>query len=309
MSSQKHFEVITNMSYLYIKGNKIFSYTCEINIVHHCNLSCRGCGHLSPIAKRKYVEPQDLFEQLSILAKFYQAEHVRLLGGEPLLHPQLNDILKVVKASGISSKIRIVTNGVLLAKMPSWFWQEVDEVHISIYPTKEFSGEILKIVESRAQEFNVTLEILNFSYFRESYSELGTDNKVLIKQIYDTCQMAHDWRCFNVEDGYFYKCPEGHFLPLLLSQNDSLAKTKNGIKIEDSHSFFHELLEYIKSPDPLPACSFCLGSVGKKFKHIQVSRKNWRNYQKLTTEELIDYDYLKLLEANPEADNGCVSPE
>lgn len=294
------------MSYV-MKDGKIYTNTLELNITHHCNLSCRACGHLSPTLRKYNMPATKILEDLTILAEFYQTEHVRLLGGEPLLHPNLMDIIEAVRSSGISKRVRIVTNGVLLWRMTDSFWERVDEVHISIYPGKDMSAEKLDLCKDKAKSHDVDLRLLYFDYFRESYSEIGTKDKALVQRIYNTCLMAHQWCCYNVHEGYFFKCPESIFLPRLRTEDDFADPFIDGIKIKDSPTFGKDLLAYLKSPEPLASCKYCLGSVGKLFPNEQVSRREWRKPQERPTEELIDIVYLKILEdVDADADNLCL---
>ena len=283
------------MSYLVI-DNRIRTEGCELNVVHHCNLSCRACTHLSPVAARHVVDPNKVLEDFSILAKYYRPERIRLLGGEPLLHPALLEVIYAVRRSGVSDRIRVVTNGLLLPRMSDVFWQEVDEVQVSVYPGKEMSVEQLGHCQSKAKLHGGDLQLRCFDRFREAYSELGTKDKGLVRRIYNTCQAAHFWRCHNVSDGFLFRCPQSLFIPKLVN-NDILAHpTIDGIKITDSPTFAGDLLAYLESPEPLASCYHCLGSVGKLFAHEQVSRRMWRLPQHYSTEELIDLEYLAALE-------------
>ena len=45
-----------NLRYNIING-KIITRKFTISATHHCNLSCRSCTHLSPIANKVFVEP------------------------------------------------------------------------------------------------------------------------------------------------------------------------------------------------------------------------------------------------------------
>lgn len=105
-----------------VVDGKIRNAACEINVVEHCNLSCRGCSHLSPIAPKYFVDPQSLLRDLTMLARVYQVDFVRLLGGEPLLHPNLTAVMDTIEASGIASRICLVTNGLLLSRMDEHLW-------------------------------------------------------------------------------------------------------------------------------------------------------------------------------------------
>ena len=66
----------------------------EIHLCDHCNLNCKGCGHFSPLAQKRFLDPA-VFErdcrQLSKLSN-RKIELIDLMGGEPLLHPHITTI-------------------------------------------------------------------------------------------------------------------------------------------------------------------------------------------------------------------------
>lgn len=293
------------MSHQIINGKIYNPHACELNVAYHCNLSCRACSHLSPMFKQHFVELNQVVADFSKLAKYYHSKYLKIMGGEPLLHPNLIQIIDKVRQTGISERIQVATNGQLLPKVLDVFWQKVDEVSISVYPGKEISLEDLEKIEHKAKLHNVVIEYFNFDNFRESYSEIGTDNIELVQRIYSTCKIAHTWRSHTVADGYFYKCPQSLFLPKVINQ-ENLKPLADGIKITDSTGFAKDLLAYLKSTEPLLSCYHCLGSVGKLFAHEQKSRLTWRLSQQYPTEELIDMDYLAVSEANPRANNLCI---
>ena len=293
------------MSYRIIE-NKIFSpKACEINVVDHCNLSCRGCSHLAPTFVKRFEDPNKVFEQCSILAKYYRPKYIKVNGGEPLLHPNLVEVIDAIRSSGISDYIQVATNGQLLAEMPDLFWQKVDSLYVSIYPDKKVNSENLKIFKQKARAYNVSFQHFYFDNFRDSYSEVGTKDTNLVERIYSTCKIAHTWKCHTVSEGYFYKCPRSLFLPKVIN-NDFLKPYNDGIKITDSPEFAKDLLTYLESTKPLSSCYYCLGNVGKLFAHEQKPHAKWRQQQAAATEELIDMDYLARSEKNPHANTLCV---
>ena len=113
--------------YAVIDG-RIWNNSCEIEVVHHCNLACRSCSHLSPLMHRELVEPKDIQHDLTVLSRHYRAASLRLVGGEPLLHPRLLDLVEAVRASGIAPRVHVFTNGTGLPRMGDEFWAAVDEV-------------------------------------------------------------------------------------------------------------------------------------------------------------------------------------
>ncbi len=88
----------------------------ELHIVDHCNLKCRGCSHFSGLAT-PYFKPLDEYEQemaqLSYITK-QNLNIIRIMGGEPLLHPQVVDFCTIARKYFPNSSIVLVSNGILL---------------------------------------------------------------------------------------------------------------------------------------------------------------------------------------------------
>jgi organic radical activating enzyme len=257
---------------------KISNSSCEINVAEHCNLSCRGCSHLSPVLPKRFVEPDDVHGSLSLLARHYHADQVRLVGGEPLLHPDLTSVIKAVRTSGVTERVVIVTNGLLLSRMDPEVWQAVDEIEISMYPGHNPNPDQLARFESLAHQHAVGLFPTRVSQFRESYTELANDDPDAIRGIFDSCKIIHQWRCHTVAEGMFFRCPQSYFLPKVLT--DSFADPHvDGLRIDESATFGARLLAYLNDSAPLAACTHCLGTAGTLVDHQQVRRVEFRATQ------------------------------
>ena len=89
--------------------NQIYFYLTE-----GCNLRCRHCW----VAPSYQIEGNsslaldlDLFESIIDQAKRLGLSGVKLTGGEPLLHPQINEILELISKEDL--ELTVETNGVL----------------------------------------------------------------------------------------------------------------------------------------------------------------------------------------------------
>lgn len=269
-----------------------YSKNLEINVVDHCNLDCVGCSHYAPFMARWFENPDRLACALSELWKFYRTPLVKLLGGEPLLHPNINDIIAVVKKL-TTARLRLVTNGKLL-KRRYYRLLGIDEIHISSYP----SSLILEDYELRsiAAYLDTPITIQAFSYFRWARS-LPREDQKLTKRIFDTCQLYHSWQCHTLRDGWFYACPpaatwaRGNGEGVNLQAASSDCKTKiGGLLARDR---------------PFASCKECLGSVGQLFKHCF----GWRASRDIQTGSAVDLSFLQSLELNPNAHNQCFEYE
>lgn len=274
-----------------IRQGRIWNEHVEINAAEHCNLSCRSCSHQSPIMPRRYVDPERVYSDLSTLATVYHAGQVSLLGGEPLLHPDLPAVAEAARRSGVADGVRVVTNGVLLPRMTPSFWAAVDEVRVSMYPGHELEAGEIEHCRRMAAEHRVTLKIKAMDEFFESYAALGTKDSTLVKRVYESCTVAHLWRCHLVTEGWFFKCPHAHFLAKSLRLATD-GPPPDAIEIAADSGFRRRLIRYLKSSVPLRACTFCLGTAGRSFRHEQVPRGEWSAPQQRTMEELVDRDLL-----------------
>lgn len=112
----------------------LFVRSVEYPIVEHCNLSCQHCDHASPLLPKRFANLDRYSRDLDALSPVLHAQEFRLLGGEPLLHPDLLDFLSVARKSQIANTITLVTNGTLLHQAPSELWKLIDRLWVSVYP-------------------------------------------------------------------------------------------------------------------------------------------------------------------------------
>lgn len=278
-----------------VADGRVLTDGLEVIVAAHCNLRCRACAYLSPVMPAATVAPAQIQRDLTLLARSYHALEARVLGGEPLLHPELVAVLQAIRVSGVSDTIRVITNGLLLARMPADFWNLADEISVSMYPGRQLDEDAIATAARTAEKHGVRLRLKYFHYFRESYTELGTGDSRLVERIYRTCQMANVWRCNTVLNGHLYRCPQSAFIPSIIHRPGS----GDGLPITDSPAFTRRLLDFLESPEPLDACANCLGSVGRLFRHTQTPRAAWRTQQQHHTEELVDWEHLRTLEREP----------
>lgn len=269
----------------------------EIHASYHCNLSCKNCMHLSPYEDKHFIDFNQLKDDLMQLKNVLKADVLRILGGEPLLNPNLSEIVLIVKESEISNTISIATNG---TRIKSWvnnpIWNEIDECEISLYPcVKSKHKEIIDSCESISKKFNVKFLLYYCNSFRKAYSLQASSNKQMTQKIFDTCLCVRDWQCFNLFEGKFYLCPQ------------AFAFARNGITDNNESDYVdlincknleQELSSYINRTKPLEACSYCYGNCGLLEAHTQELELKF-NTCTHPYEENIDFDYLKELLENP----------
>lgn len=107
-----HRELLYRMTTLYV----------EIQLCDRCNLDCAYCSHLSPVSKPVTISLDTLEAECHRLAQV-GVDEVNLMGGEPLLHPQVCEAIKLTRSILPNIKLIVSTNGLLLPRMGKDFWQ------------------------------------------------------------------------------------------------------------------------------------------------------------------------------------------
>lgn len=80
-----------------------------LDIIRGCNITCNACYNFLPQCVKSLPEIE---HDLTTMLSQRHLEAVSLVGGEVFLHPNLCDIVKLLKTRGLS--VHIFTNGVLL---------------------------------------------------------------------------------------------------------------------------------------------------------------------------------------------------
>jgi MoaA/NifB/PqqE/SkfB family radical SAM enzyme len=82
----------------------------------HCNVRCKFCYDENVPAAQKEWVPLDQIEQaFEKFGRVYGNEYVDLMGGEPTLHPKINEIVRGARRAGL--KPTIITHGMGLERV------------------------------------------------------------------------------------------------------------------------------------------------------------------------------------------------
>ncbi len=175
----------------------------ELPIVKHCNLNCRYCSHFANI-EDKYLMPIDKFELdlLRLSQLFSNINEMRLLGGEPLLHPQINEFIKITKKVFPKTDLKIATNGLLIPSIRNYILDTIANYDvcfdISLYPPTQ---RIEQIIRSRLYEFGIRF------YISEPISKF--QKRLLLNPVSDIEKAWDDCRtknCFVLCEGKISFC-------------------------------------------------------------------------------------------------------
>lgn len=235
----------------------------EVHICEHCNLNCKGCYHFSPIAQKEFLDVNEWEMHCKRLSELFEGEmeFISLMGGEPLLHPKICDLLKITRKYFGIGDVSIITNGILLLDMDENFWETCRENNITIRQTKYPIDIDFNAIEKKAEKENV-----NFIYFNTGIKTLGYqpfDLKASQPALenFRNCYRVNS--CISFSHGKLYTCfVPAHIHHLKKYFNlDIETKESDGIDIYKVNSAeeIRKLLE-----KPLFFCRYCMRNLAKR---------------------------------------------
>ena len=176
----------------------------ELHLADHCNLNCKGCDHFSPISENRFADLDEYERDMKQLTKLFSTIHkIVLMGGEPLLNPQIDSFLFVTRSCFPKASIVIYTNGILLSQMSETFWSACRAcsvaIDITVYPPlKQKEAGLIKLVKDQGLQ----VYFHSVTFFHAFYNRGGDTNK---ETAFKKCRKR--WCTPMLKEGKIYMCP------------------------------------------------------------------------------------------------------
>ncbi|MCH5172284.1 MAG: radical SAM protein [Erysipelotrichales bacterium] len=228
----------------------------DIHISEHCNLNCISCTNFSPLAHPKFADLKELDNNLKYLSKFQKSFGVlQLMGGEPLLNPNIIDIIKISRKYFSKTSIKILTNGILLKSMKDDFWRACREydinISVTIYPININVMEIEKICDNNKVRFEIFAIRTGEKAFYAYKVNPNGGQKVFMKFI--KCQSSG---CMQIVENKIFACPISADIKHLNSAfgYDFKQKRRDYVRIDKMKTAFQ--LRWLRARSK-PFCYYC----------------------------------------------------
>lgn len=88
------------------------SYVVNLHILENCNYRCKYC--FSHFGSKKILSLDDWKNIVDNISSSINVKRFNIAGGEPLMYPQIDELIYYIKSKGIS--VSIITNGILLSE-------------------------------------------------------------------------------------------------------------------------------------------------------------------------------------------------
>lgn len=250
-----------------VRPRKKEELTFEISLADHCNLSCQMCDHYSQLSDKWFVDMEEFEKDMIRMGEIcdHKLAAISLLGGEPTLHPDIINCMRITREQFPDTEIIVLTNGTLLLQLEESekgnFWQACKDydVHITVtvYPIKLDYEKI----EQKAAEYGVALAMSSDIHAKS----LTKVVKISDKHTLDPSGSIDKFYCVNclyfnkfcvLKSGKIYMCPVAAHIDIFnkrFEQNLEI-KEKDYLDIYQIRSW-EEIAEF--SCRYVPFCSYC----------------------------------------------------
>ena len=232
----------------------------SVHLVEHCNLKCKGCNHYSPLAEDEFLDLTTFandFERIAYLTDS-NVGNIYLLGGEPLLHPELLEFIRIARDFFPNTKLNLLTNGILLLDESEEFWHALGKNDVTLcitrYPIHLDHSEI----EATVANYNLVMEYWWHNpdgiEFKSWIFPLDLSGKQDPVNSFLMCRDAN--KCIFLRDGKLFTCvipPNIHHFNKYFNQSLEVCQ-RDYIDIYQAEDI-DDILKFLSKP--IPFCRYC----------------------------------------------------
>lgn len=196
----------------------------QVHVAHACNLACDNCSHYSNFGHKGIVAYDELHRWLSLWSPRLQPWTFCLLGGEPTVHPQLLDVIRLARDHFPRSRLQLTTNGLLLHRFPELprLMRQVGNMHLDVsihHGSAEWErvmAPVMALVQEWVDTYGIQVRL------RESHKQwrLQYQGHGAAMRPFEDGDPAASFaicpskECPQLFEGSIWKCPPLAYLPM-----------------------------------------------------------------------------------------------
>jgi hypothetical protein len=219
----------------------------------HCNLNCAGCDGFSALGKPGFISVESFEKTVKRLAELLDIGLLCIIGGEPLLHPQIEALAVLTRKYFPKSDVQITTNGILLLSRPESFWGVCAENKIAIDVSHYPIGLKTKTMRDLAKAYSVVFRTTQIKHFSIPMDLKGNQGK---DEAFKVCRSEYNFFCPIVRKGRIYHCSRTAFIELFNNHFGKKLPVPQGIDIFNSVISGEEIRDIILHR-PVELCKYC----------------------------------------------------
>ena len=226
----------------------------ELPLAEHCNLNCAGCLHYAPMSQPRLADIGSLRRDFARLSElFCNIRQIRIMGGEPLLHPHADEAVRIVRSAFPKARISVVTNGLRLlgglddgtARLLAAMHESDAAVDWTSYPpVAGRADEIASVCEKACVRLNVEPK-------PEFLARILPKGGAGMRRSFRWCRER--FFCPLLDDGRIYTCAPARYADCYNKAGGTKIPPERGIDIGEASA--KHILYYLMCP--AFACSFC----------------------------------------------------
>jgi len=231
--------------------------TLEINASYVCNLKCKQCANICWLGN-KVATTAEVAKTVKAWSSRIRANHISVCGGEPLMNPDLLNILIEIRR-GWSEFILVKTNGCFLNKLTEaeieWMLKNNAKLWLAFKDTATYEANQDLLSQLPPKLFHTVKYPghTNYKWYEAQQMEDGkliqTNNNP--QTAYEVC---HAKKCVVIHDEKIYMCPKMFWLDYLKDQSYRLYPAIPGSHRTVQHSD-EQLQQYLSKPSA--NCMIC----------------------------------------------------
>lgn len=242
----------------------------QTDLVQHCNMKCKSCLHVSNIITEPMYSDYDsvVSDWRRLKDLFWGVFSFRLLGGEPLLSPELTDYVQSARQIFPDAEISVVTNGLLLRENEQIirllkFMRKYDAAFdISVYePMEARIDDVKELLEKHGVRYSLNMTKGEF------YKILHRNPDQDILEAHGRCPSK---RCHDVKEGSIYNCPRPTHIGILNKKLEGNWPEKIGGYDLYAENDGWQLKKKLNSPYEF--CAYCGKWVSNKWERTDLSK-------------------------------------
>jgi len=246
----------------YVTPEKIFFRSVDLVITEKCSLKCKDCSNLMQYYKKPTsYEADELFNTLdSFLAAVDEVNEFRIIGGEPFLNKDIDQVLNKIISSDKVRRIVIYTNGTIIPRphlIPILKNQKILMLITDYGDLSKNTNKLEKLmIEHRINYYRAPAQ--NWT----DCSSIEKHNRSISEQkdVFTRCCCKN---LFTIQDNKFYRCPfSSHIDKLRAAEDftsDYVVLSRSGSHNKEVLRIRKEIHSLLRNREYIDSCDYCVG--------------------------------------------------
>lgn len=199
----------------------------DVNLVDHCNMKCKGCLRFSNLVDTPFFADFEgmIADWERMKELFWGVERLKLMGGEPMLSPDLCAYIKEARRIFPDADIMVTTNAILINENCQELFQTMKENYcffdISLYEPME---KRLPVIEKILQDNGVWYEVNHTK--GDFYKVMSTTPDYDMDEAYEKCTAKN---CHHLREGKLSVCSRPQYAYIVNQRYDVQLPDRDGV--------------------------------------------------------------------------------